>query len=253
VTAAPTPLALEHAALSVWPARAHEACFGWRLLAEDGYTGRANAVWPLQWTGEITLLETVAAAEAWYAARGLPAVFKLSDGATAPSDLAMVLAGRGYSPQTETLVMTRLARPAPQEISGRPSVALSENPEMAFDAVMAATARSPEELAERRAIAARVPRPRAYGALVLEGRPAAAGLTALAAGGYGGIFAMRTEPGFRRRGLGRAVLDALMRFAAEHGAHWLFLQVEAANEPAVSLYRRAGFVTAYGYRFWRKP
>lgn len=251
--AAPTPLALEHAALSAWPARRDETCFGWRLLAEDGHTGRTNAVWPLRWTGEVTLGEAVEAAEAWYAARGLAAVFKLSDGATAPSDLASVLADRGYAPQTETLVMARPALPAPKQSSGRPMVALSAYPQEAFDAVLAATAQSAEELAERRAIAARVPRPRAYATLAVEGRPRAVGLTALATDSYAGIFAMRTAPGFRRRGLGRAVLDALAGFAADHGAHWLFLQVEAANAPALSLYRRAGFVTSYAYRFWRKP
>ncbi|MCW2778916.1 MAG: family acetyltransferase, partial [Frankiales bacterium] len=60
----------------------------------------------------------------------------------------------------------------------------------------------------------------------------------------------RTRPEARRRGAGAAVLGALASWAVGHGAPRLYLQVEVGNEPALALYRRAGFelAAAYSYR-----
>jgi ribosomal protein S18 acetylase RimI-like enzyme len=47
---------------------------------------------------------------------------------------------------------------------------------------------------------------------------------------------------FRRRGVGRALLDAAIREATARGARRLTLRVLAPNEPARRLYESAGFV-----------
>jgi ribosomal protein S18 acetylase RimI-like enzyme len=44
-----------------------------------------------------------------------------------------------------------------------------------------------------------------------------------------------------------------MDHAARAGAHRAWLQVEAVNAPAIALYERAGFSTAYSYLYWTKP
>ena len=43
------------------------------------------------------------------------------------------------------------------------------------------------------------------------------------------------------------------RFARSHGARWLVLPVEAANAPALALYRRAGLRPVGAYRYWSRP
>jgi ribosomal-protein-alanine N-acetyltransferase len=45
----------------------------------------------------------------------------------------------------------------------------------------------------------------------------------------------------RGHGVGRALLDLHLRRLAGMGARAVFLEVEEGNEPALSLYRRAGF------------
>jgi ribosomal-protein-alanine N-acetyltransferase len=45
----------------------------------------------------------------------------------------------------------------------------------------------------------------------------------------------------RRRGVGRALLDAVIERVRERGAHKLFLEVGVDNPPALSLYAQAGF------------
>ena len=39
----------------------------------------------------------------------------------------------------------------------------------------------------------------------------------------------------------------------ERGMPKIFLQVEDNNAAALSLYRRAGFDTLWGYTYWRRP
>lgn len=50
------------------------------------------------------------------------------------------------------------------------------------------------------------------------------------------------DPGHRGRGMGRALLEAGLEWAASNGAERMLLEVEWANEPALALYRGMGFV-----------
>lgn len=62
---------------------------------------------------------------------------------------------------------------------------------------------------------------------------------------FGGRDAFLTEvyvvPGRRRTGLGRQLIDEVLRAAKDNGADAVHLGVYADNEPAVALYRGAGF------------
>ena len=62
-----------------------------------------------------------------------------------------------------------------------------------------------------------------------------------AAGGEAEILAMGILPERRRRGLGRALLDAALAAMAEAGAARAVLEVAADNAPARALYAAAGF------------
>jgi ribosomal protein S18 acetylase RimI-like enzyme len=56
---------------------------------------------------------------------------------------------------------------------------------------------------------------------------------------------MWVAAGQRRRGVGRALVDAAAEWARQLGAKRLDLDVTSNNEAAILLYERAGFVT-YG-------
>ena len=56
----------------------------------------------------------------------------------------------------------------------------------------------------------------------------------------------------RRRGVGSALLDASLRWARLKGAKKAWLQVEADNQAAIELYRKAGFTEVYRY-LYRTP
>ena len=237
--------ALELVAARAWPAAREGRIGDWRLFASSGYSGRINACWPLGDAG-LAPAEAIVAVEAWYAGQSQPPLFKIVDTA-ASSALIDDLRRSGYRPRTETLMMT-----APIARGVAAEVRLTADFNHAFAAVFAAA--GPGDLGdtrERLAALARVPSPRAFASLEIAGRPAAIGAVAVE-GQWAGVFAMRTDPAQRRQGLARRVLAALTGWAAGKDATRAWLQVEAANAAAMSLYAAAGFEEAYRYRYWER-
>lgn len=64
-----------------------------------------------------------------------------------------------------------------------------------------------------------------------------------------GLHGLEVRPERRRRGLGLALVAALLDWAAERGATTAYLQVHADNEPARALYEGLGFTTHHAYRY----
>lgn len=58
------------------------------------------------------------------------------------------------------------------------------------------------------------------------------------------ILTLAVDPAARRRGLGRALVDAASGAAQMAGARTLFLEVAHDNAPALALYEAAGFARA---------
>lgn len=105
------------------------------------------------------------------------------------------------------------------------------------------------------------PRPAAYARMLapmgdrvltascaVDGKVAGVGLGVVDRG-WLGIFAMATEPEFRRQGIATAVVRALRSSAADVGADQAYLQVETDNAEAIALYERLGFVRHHGYHY----
>jgi N-acetylglutamate synthase len=241
-------LALERAALRAWPGRVRETRSGWVLQATDGFSQRANAVWPLAWSSDAPLAEAVREAAAWCEAQGVAPCFKLADGVTHPPGLADALAAQGFAPRMETRVMTL-------QLMGRQGFCPSEHivplgaPTPGFWQPIYEAAPSEADFAERRDIVSRIAEPCGYALAELDGRPAAVGLGVLC-GGFLGLYLMRTAPWARRQGLARAIMDALLHWGAAHEATLAYLQVEESNAAAIALYENAGFTTFYRYRYW---
>ncbi|MBN9090103.1 MAG: ribosomal protein S18-alanine N-acetyltransferase [Reyranella sp.] len=55
------------------------------------------------------------------------------------------------------------------------------------------------------------------------------------------LLTIAVDAAHRRRGVARALLDAVIERVREHGARVLFLEVGVDNPPALSLYAQAGF------------
>lgn len=235
---------LERIADRAWPAAERSSLGSWILNASTGWSGRLNACWPL---GEppLPLTEAVDAVEAWYGARGLPPVFKP---AGPLPGLEAELTARGYRARTPTLMMVadiaRVARPA--------RVRVADTVGEAFERVFLGTQDNAADAAERMGAFHRIGRPRVFASIEVDGAPVAIGGSAIE-GDWAGVFGMRTLAAWRRQGLAQDIVAALMAGARAAGATKAYLQVEAPNAPAIALYERFGFRTAFAYSYWDRP
>lgn len=239
------PAILEPLADDAWPARERVRLGGWRLNASSGCSMRINACWPLE-APDRDPEAALDAAETFFAERGLPPRFKLTDGLVTPSDLAERLAARGYAPSKQTVVML-----GPVGGEGDAEARIAATPDAAFEAVFTASAGDPEDGRERLEALGRIPAPARFARLDIAGAPAAIGCAAIN-GEFVGVFGMRTAPDHRRKGLARRVLRALLAEARGLGAKRAWLQVETENASAIALYADEGFEPGYQYRYWTR-
>ena len=68
------------------------------------------------------------------------------------------------------------------------------------------------------------------------------------------VIDVAVAPNFRRRGIARALVQAVLAAAQSEGAESIFLEVRASNAPALSLYTALGF-TVCGVRknYYKNP
>ena len=68
-------------------------------------------------------------------------------------------------------------------------------------------------------------------------------------GPWVGLTAIEVAPQARRRGYARAVMAALLSWAADRAATRVYLEVLASNAPAVALYESLGFAEHHRYLY----
>jgi len=214
----------------------------WLLRASAGFTNRANSALA---TGDpgVPLTEAIARIEEWYAERSLPPRIQLVGD---NPELADLLGNRGWiSGGVDDVLTAEIAHVLrPLAAADEPPVHIDETP-------------GPRWLAAYRTASGPLP---AAATDVLTNHPRVAFVSigsefdAIARvavdGRWAGLFAVEVTPPSRRRGLGRAVSPAALRWAAGHGARHAYLQVAAGNDAARSLYERLGFAVHHHYTHW---
>ncbi len=96
--------------------------------------------------------------------------------------------------------------------------------------------------------------PENVGVVALDGDRVAAygGMTAVL--DEGSVANVATHPDYRRRGLGRRIVDALQKEAISRGLLSVFLEVRVSNVAARRLYEQMGFsVIGVRKNFYRHP
>ncbi len=250
-------LQIETLSANAWPATEVVALDGWRLRYTDGVTKRANSVWPnaspVGGLADEPLAEKLAAVEAFYRARALPARYQIAPVAQ-PIALDDQLADRGYAAVARTSVQvaavaTVLAWTTPLRQQPEFAVEVSERFDEGWFAAYGEFAEEDRAgFATRRTILQRIEPATGFALLQINGQPAAVGLGVVEAG-WVGIFCMGTAPAFRRRGAARAILRTLAIWGQLYGAEQVYLQVIDSNRAARPLYERVGFVPLYHYHY----
>ena len=234
--------ALEERALNAWPALETVLVDGWVLRFADGYTKRANSVNAL--APRVCARTLLPLAEALYRRRNQPLVFRLSPLAGPDADAA--LADEGFAHIDETIVMT-----ATLDLGSAidPALVIKPIPELTWSTGFAAANRVPEaHHATHDRMLAAIRFPAAFASLERERKSIAWGL-AVAERDMVGLFDIATSPDARRQGAGRRLVTSLLAWGESEGATGAYLQVVAANTPAIALYRDLGFAEVYRYHY----
>lgn len=230
---------LEAIAAAGWRAIETESLGQWLLRASGGFTARANSALALGDPG-LPLDDAVSAVESWYGARSLPARIQAVD----RGDLEELLAARGWTGTGVNDVMTAEIAHVLRPLAGAdgPPVRIDGSPDAAWLAGYR-TANGPlppvaaQVLANHPLVAFLSIGGDAIARVVVDGR-------------WAGLFAVEVAPHARRRGLGRAISAAALRWATGEGARRAYLQVAAGNDAAHALYEQLGFAVHHHYTHW---
>ena len=241
--------ALEERSFNAWPARQTVFHRGWVFRLSGGYTHRANSVNAL--VPGAPFDGVCEAAEALYARHGLPAVFRISPLAAPEADAA--LSDAGYQHFDPSLVLHRpLAAGSVAPAEGDDAI-LSATPSTAWlDGFAAATGVAPHHRALHLSMLDIIAPPTAFVLLHAQGQAVGFGRGVLERGDVG-LYDLAVAPGHQGSGRGRALVQALLHWAAQAGATSAYLQVRAQNTVALGLYEAMGFKAAYGYHYRVPP
>ena len=237
---------MERATVSAVSPEAVEELEGWLLAFDSGTVGRAKSAAPLAHTScDEAVLGRI---EARYAAHAIAPLFRLPvlacfDGVRRELTL------RGYSAERPTLVQLGSVGAMRAALTQSPAE-VTVAPDAAWAALFLGEGFDPVDGASRVAKLSSA-RGSMYASVREAGVTVAAGAAAFSHG-WASVHGMRTAPAFRGRGLAGRVLGGLAQAALQRGFEGVFLQVEAGNAPALALYQRTGFATAWCYEYWRR-
>lgn len=239
--------AIERATLTAVAPERVDSLDGWLLPLDTGTVGRAHSAVPLHHgPHDPALIDTIARR---YRDAGLRPVFRLPDVPTFDAWWP-ALAARGFRREQPTLTQTGALGGLLALAGDADGVSLDAHPDAAWMAMFLGEGLDPIDGASRSTALSR-----AEGTLfasLREGGQTLACGAACYAQGWLSLHGLRTAASHRGRGLAGRLIRAMALEAQRRGITRAFLQVDAANAPALALYRRAGMTTAWSYAYWRQ-
>ncbi len=243
---------LQERAAQAFPAVCLSHLDGWWLRHAHGGAWWASSVLPHGDAVPGELPGRIRSVEEFYARHGTRARFQISPGAC-PAGLDEALADRGYRVDSPmSLQWAPTAGVLDRLPTGHLRIHVDDQPTDAWFQTWLAVHGTGGDPGPERDMLRRVDRPSAY-ASTLTGADVIAVGRAVSETGWAGVFGMATLPHARGTGAATHVLAALARWAADHGAAHMYLQVECDNGVARRLYQRAGFTELCRYHYRTSP
>jgi len=221
---------------------------GWLLPFASGTVKRAKSAVPLhRGAVEAATLDRI---EDRYDSRKAAPALRLAD-ASCFDSLRAELERRHYMADSPTCVQIGSVQRMRQVAAPDGALAdVDRTPDNAWSALFLGEGFDPVDGAHRVRMLSRA-KGTLYASVREGGRTVAAGAMAFGHG-WASVHGMRTDQAQRGRGLAGRVLAGLAQAASERGFERVFLQVDANNQAALSLYRRAGFGTQWKYSYWQR-
>ena len=235
-----------------WPAVHVEPVGDWLLRASGGFSARANSVMAVGDPG-VPFEQAVDRARAFYARHGLPLWAQVVVG----SGTEARFTGAGWptarpgeaDSHFQLAPVAQASRAVRRLLPGTaPEVEVADR---VTEAWLAQDARARAHPDDARAVL-EGPEQVGFAAVVEDGVVVARGRVG-GEGDWAGVTDVWVSPDHRRRGLGLAVMAALLGWAGERGMTSVYLQVRGDNPAGLRLYERLGFATHHTYRYLAAP
>ncbi|AKB82153.1 GCN5-related N-acetyltransferase [Methanosarcina barkeri 3] len=239
-----TPQVIEELSMNAWPALQTMLYDGWVLRYSKGYTKRANSINPI-YPSTLSINKKIEKCEAQFRSLSIDVVYKLT-AYTRPENLDRLLEEKGYERKDETIVkvieLLDFQEPVMKDVEIRNI--LTKQWLDAFCQLLKVSEKNRLILQDMINIII----PEKYLLLLRQnGKVIGCGMGVIE-DGFAGIYEITIDPELRRKGYGRQLMLNMLKYAYERGARKAYLQVVAANIPAVRLYENLGFKEAY--RYW---
>ncbi len=240
---------LEELSRNAWPGSRVVEFDGWVLQFAGGYTRRANSV-NLAGTSIIAVEDKVQVCEDAYRLEDQPTIFKIfPDPETEALDV--YLEARGYRSEGHAYVMTQAIEPMELTDSCHVQVE-TELTDWWLDAAVQLNQISGTNRLHLANILRNINPTQAFASIRHENEPVAVGLGVLD-NGWCGLYDIVTSERHRRLGHGKVLVQSMIEWARQQGAHHAYLQVMTQNHPAQQLYRSLGFEQEYEYWYRVSP
>ncbi len=241
---------LEAVSFRSWPAARTYYDGAWAIRLTAGLPSkRLNSVNPLDPADHADLEKRVTRAADRFKAFGRPLIFRQTP--LAPPDLENLLDARGWRRFDETIVM--VADINRMVLGGTIDHLPIKNTGRWVDDVIAMKGAAADQKPGLSELISNIQT--SVGLFVNESRDGLpySAVICVHDNDLAGIFELVTHPDHRQQGRGREIVKAALRWAKTQGAARAWLQVVAANEPAVALYSSLGFSEAYRYAYRQAP
>lgn len=236
-------LQMEQRSFNAWPAPQTVLFDGWTARLAGGYTKRCNSVNAMA-VGATLDERQLTQLEQLYARNHQPCIFRLSPLADPAVD--GLLHAKGYSLQDPSLFLQRSVRA--EDVNG-PAIEMRTGFDARwFEGICRAHGLSESQQQWHRRILQGIAPQCGYGSITQQGQAVAWGLVVLERE-TAGFYDVVVDACQRGKGLGRALMLGLLRWAAEQGASSVDLQVAGNNTIAQALYASLGFEPVYGYHY----
>lgn len=242
---------LERVCAAGWQAPTTEALGDWLLRAGGGFTGRANSTL-IAGDPSRPLPQALEEVQTFYSRHQLPALAQVivdSPWLDRLTDCGWIKARPG---EGDALVQVASVSQARRVGRSRP-----DTPEPVVEVSDHLTADWMERYGRTAGLDDSIVRAILTSgdkvAFAHAGHPARAIGRAVLTGDWVGLSAVEVDECHRGSGLGSAVVDVLLEWAASLGATSAYLQTLGGNVGALALYRDYGFTTHHSYRYLRPP
>lgn len=235
---------IEEVSLNAIPAKWQYVYDGWILRFLDGYTGRANSVYPL-YKSDIDIDTKISECEKIYESYNIPSSFKMTYSAM-PDGLEDILIDRGYVKKRETSV--RIANIKDIKLGNDSDVMVEDGASPQWiQAFLKLNDVSEKYWESAKWLLMHNSLQQAFASIVQDGKIIAVG-RAVIDREYIGLFGIATDSAYRQQGYGNQIVRALLTCGGTTRVELAYLQVMSDNEPAINLYEKFGF--SESYRYW---